>query len=307
MWVYVFKKLITLITIMFATTFIAFMILYWFASFDPLLDKAIRGDSSYPYEVILYQLRELFGHNGHIIIRYVRYMAGIFTGDFGRSFSNNLPIAPLVMPSLLYTLQLGGIALVISMVMAFSLTIFTMLRKSTLTRKVLIFITQIGSSMPVFVTAIFLIILFLQTTWERIPSFNDGELILLPIIILSANMFFEITRTVQTSFLNIAGIDNVGASPSKGLAEKRVVCKHVLRNALVPTLSALQTHLGGFLAGIIMIESLLGLPGIGRITVQSAWGADYPLLLGCFVMIVFCGALLSSLVDIFRTLILVEQ
>jgi len=307
MWVYVFKKLTTLITIMFGTTFIAFMILYWFASFDPLADLAARAQAAYPPEVILYQLRELFGHNENILIRYVRYMAGVFTGDFGHSFRNHVPIAPLVMSSLFYTLQLSGIALIASIVTAFPLAIFMVLKKSTWVCKALMVIAQIGASMPAFLIAVFLIISFPQIIGVRIPGLYDNELFLLPIIALSAGMFFGITRTIQISLLDIAETDYIRTARSKGLTEKRVVYKHVLRNALVPILSAFQAHLGSFFTSIVIIEVLLGLRGIGWLFIQSVGVADYPLLLGCFVMLVFCAALLNTLVDIFRAVILAEQ
>jgi len=294
MWKYVFKKLITLIPIMFGTTFIVFVVLYYF----PPQHSMRLFSSSTIYFIADCDLTH--GHAPSVLHLYIWYIMGVFEGDLGFSLITGTPVALEVFARVPFTLQLGLTSLLASLVLAFPIGILAAVRKNTWIDKLIGFIALIGISMPIFALGILLVALFLLP----LPAASGRPpLFLLPSTTLGFGMFCAMLRSIRASFLEVIGQDYITSARAKGLFKNKAICKHVLRNSFASSLSAFRTHLGDFFTGIVIVEFLFGRPGIGRFFVQRTLQLDYPMIIACIIIFVLCYFVINLTVDIAQAFI----
>jgi len=294
MWKYVIKRLIALIPVVAGCTFIVFMILY-LAPGDPA-SMALGQDAT---PEMLNDWREMHGLNDPILIQYFNYITGVFMGDFGMSFTRNVPITEEVMSRFPYTAQLATAAMSFSLLIAFPIGIISAVKQNTWIDGVSMFIALLGISMPVFWLGLLLILFFaLRLSW--FPSFGASEWnsVVLPGIALGTGMMAAMARTTRSSMLEVIRQDYIRTARAKGISYGKVIRKHAIRNALIPTLTILGIQLGALLTGSIITENVFSWPGIGRLIMQGINSRDYPMVLGCMVMFVLCFAVINLLVDL---------
>ena len=294
---YVFKRVLVLIPILVVTMFIAFMLLH----LSPGCPGAFPLGGGSPSEA--WQWREMHGLNDPILIQYARYMAGVFRGDFGSSFRNNVAIADEVMLRFPRTLRLSLAALSVSLLLAVPMGIIAAVKRDTWIDKVSMFIALIGISIPIMWLGLLLVFFFPHHLyWRSERNFmawtNEWNSVILPGIALGTAMMAAMISSTRSAMLEAVKQDYIRTARAKGLSNGKVICKHALPNIIIPVLASFKANLGVFFTGIVIIETIFAWPGIGRLMIQSISARDYPMVLGCLFMFILSFALINLVIDI---------
>ena len=295
MWKYILKRLFYLIPVVAGVILIVFLI-FSVAPGDPA--RVALGEEA-TYEA-LNQWREVRGLNDPILIQYVRYLFGIFTGDFGNSFvRSQSPVFDEIAVKFPYTLQLAFYSMLISLVLAFPLGVIAAIKQNTWFDSVSMFIALLGVSMPQFWLGMLLLLTFaLCLGWFPTSGANSWLSIVLPAASLGFGSMAGMARTTRSSMLEVIRQDYIRTARSKGLSRRKVIIKHAIRNALIPSLTVIGIQMGNLLAGSVIVETVFAWPGIGRLMIQSILSNDYPMVLGCLVLYTVCFSLINLLIDI---------
>jgi len=242
--------------------------------------------------------RELRWHGAEN--RYLDYWSSLLRGDLGRSFRTDRPVLELILSRYGATIQLAGAALLVAVAIAVPLGVIAGKNKGKLTDNVLSVVALVGISLPSFVVGPFLIYLFaVWLRWVDPSSRYHWSSIILPAVTLGAALSALLTRLVRSSVIEELGEDYVRTARAKGLPERKVVYKHVLKNGLIPVVTVLGLQLGVLLAGAIITEKIFNWPGIGLLLVDDGIGKrDYRLVQGCVLVISVTYILANTLTDL---------
>ena len=310
---YIALRLLTFFLVLIGTSFVAFMILYFFSPEGAPASIAVWFGHTDGSPSGIYAWNAVRGLNDHILIQYIRYIAGVFRGNLGVSFTHFVPLTPIIMQHFSHTVLLGLFSIAISLILAFLTSTVSYKKKSFWIGGATKAIALIGISMPAFVLGMLLIFLFpeaigalitiRQPGLGRYASFTNNYNLLLPSVSLGIVMFFVILYSINSTFPSIIRQNYIRTAYSKGLSEDRVFKKHILYNIFACTLPALRANLGTFFANIIFIEFLFSRPGIGWILHRTAWSRDYPMILGCLIMFILFYWLINVILDIAQAFI----
>ncbi len=233
------------------------------------------------------RLNEELGVNRPLVTQYVDWIGSFVTGDLGQSLSFRRPVATLVGDAVVNSLKLAAVAFVMVVPLAILGGVISALRYGKLTDRA---ITLTGTSLttvPDFVTGIVLIIVIgLWLEWLPItatPPSGAGPLtqikhLILPAIPLVFVLFGYIARMARAGTIEALDSDYTRTAVLKGLSQRQVVRRHVLRNALLPTITVVATQTGYLIGGLLVVETLFSYNGIGRLIFQAAEQKDFPLL-----------------------------
>ena len=294
MYRYVLKRIILLIPIMLAVSFIVYFIV------DLAPGDAI--DAIYGSEISQEQkdqLREELGYNDPLIIRYGRYMWDCLHGDMGMSTSFNSPVAELYFNRFPATLQLAFWGILVALLIAIPLGIIAAVHQNSFVDSGSMVLGLVGMSMPNFWLGLMLIILFAQTLgW--LPS-NGNEYwssVILPAVTMGVGQAALLIRTTRSSMLEVIRQDYLRTARAKGVSEHKVIYRHALRNALIPIITAAGTQLGIALGGSVVVESVFSWPGVGKLTIDAFNSRDTTLVVGCLILTTAFSSILMMLMDI---------
>lgn len=253
------------------------------------------------------------GLNRPLPVQYADWVSGIVRGDFGTSLTGGEPIGPLLAQRLWNTTQLGVTVFLLLMVFATALGIVAALRRNSWLDFAVNFVSTLGMSVPEFWLGIMAIFLFaVQLQWLPASSTVDASTLtvlqlvpylILPVAVLSFALAPNVILYARTSMLEALGADYVRTARSKGLSEFVVVGKHAFRNALITVVSMLGLLLPVLLSGAVVVESVFGWPGIGRLAIEATMQRNYPVIMAVTVV---GGAIVigtNILVDIIYVLI----
>lgn len=231
-------------------------------------------------------LSKQLGLDRPVIVRYGQWASQMVRGNFGTSLNGGQPIGPMILQRLATTAQLGLAALALSILIGIPLGVITALRKNSVLDHLVNTFSTLGMSIPDFWTGIVMILLF-SVTWRLLPAsgmadFSGGfslkewlRHLVLPAGVLTFVMLPNLLRFTRSSLLEVLSADYLRTARAKGITEFWVVYKHALRNAFVPIISMVGLLLPALLSGSVIIESVFGLPGMGRLAVDAALGRDY--------------------------------
>lgn len=200
-----------------------------------------------------------------------------------------------------YSARLGMLALGMALLFGIPLGVVAALRRNTFVDYLALFISTLGISVPSFVLGIFLIIVFagmlnvmsiIQKDWS-----SPGAWIA-PAVILGFNTFAYVTRLTRSAMLEIMGQDYIRTARSKGLNERTVIARHVLRNALIPVATIMGPALAGLVTGSFIIETMFSFPGMGREYVRSIGNRDYSMIMGTTLLFALLVAMANLAVDL---------
>ncbi len=291
---YVFKRILLLIPIMLAVSFIV----YFIVDLAPGDDI----DAIYGNELTVEQkneLRETLGYNDPLVVRYARYMGKLLTGDMGTSSSYREPVMQLYFNKFPATLELAFWGIIVALLIAIPLGIIAAVHQNTFIDSTSMILGLLGMSIPNFWFGLMLIILFSRTLgW--LPSFgNDGwTSIILPAITVGVGQAALLIRTTRSSMLEVIRQDYLRTARAKGVNERTVIYHHALRNALIPIITAAGTQLGIALGGSIVVESVFAWPGVGKLTIDAFNARDTTLVVGCLILTTAFSSILMVLIDI---------
>jgi oligopeptide transport system permease protein len=205
-----------------------------------------------------------------------------------------------------YSLRLGLLSMTIAVVVGIPLGTISALKQNTFIDYISLFIATLGISVPSFVIAIFLIIIF--ASWlQLIPvvpkSWGDPRSWLLPAAVLGFGTLAYTTRLTRTSMLDVMRQDYIRTARAKGLTERTVVTVHMIKNALIPVITILGPALAGLVTGSFIIETMFGFPGMGRAYVQAIGQRDYSMIMGTTLIYAILVAVANLSVDFVYVLV----
>jgi peptide/nickel transport system permease protein len=261
------------------------------------------------------RLRARFGLDAPHPVQFLRYAGNLARGDFGESFSRHRPVADVLKETLPNTFLLGGAALALSLVLGVGLGIAQAVRAGTWADTALGAASLIGYSVPSFWLGLMLLLVFGEWLhWLPLTGMTDSALpaaagplrhaldvarhLALPAVTLALVNGAAIARFHRAAMLESLGADFVRAARARGLAESRVVLRHALRSALAPVITLAGLSVPALLTGSVLVESVFGWPGMGRVAYEAIFARDYNVITAVAVVagvLVVVGNLLADL------------
>lgn len=306
MWRFAARRFLIAIPVLFVISVIDFLFIS-LAPGDPL--QAILPQNDTDNIAGLEQLREKSGLNDSIPVRYVRWMSEMSEGNFGKSFRTGKPTIDAIGAALPNTLRLTLTATVIALVIGIPLGVISALKERTWIDEFLTFFSFVVTSIPSFFLALVGVFVFaVRFQWFPATGANaydkQGQILdslhhlILPALILGILQAPGYIRHLRGSILETLREDYVQTARAKGLKERTVIVRHVLRNALMPVLTLIGLHIPGLVGSSVLIEQVFAWPGLGTLSIQSALFRDYPVFMA--VALIYAAAVVfsSTLTDI---------
>jgi peptide/nickel transport system permease protein len=243
-------------------------------------------------------VRTEFGLDQPVYIQYFNWLGNVLRGDFGYSFRTDRPVLDEILTRLPATLQLALAGMLVALVIAIPVGIISATRQYSAVDNLSMFGALLGVSMPNFWLGL-LLIMFFSVHLGWLPVFGRGgiEHLILPAITLGTGMAAITTRLMRSSMLEVLRQDYIRTARAKGLSEKVVICKHALKNALIPVVTVVGLQFGFLLEGAVIVEVIFAWPGIGRLLVDSIFARDFPVIQGCILFIAVMFVFVNLLVD----------
>jgi len=231
--------------------------------------------------------------------RYVDYWRALLQGDMGLSFRNDRPVSELILERYPATIELAILAMLIAILIAIPLGVLAGTNRGTIIDNIASVVALLGISLPSFVIGPMLVYIFaVKMRWLAPSGRFDWSDIILPAFTLGAALSAILTRMVRSSVIEELGEDYVRTARAKGLNERTVIYKHVLKNGLIPVVPILGLQLGVLLAGAIITEKIFGWPGLGLLLVEDGIGKrDYRVVQGCVLVISMTYIIANLLTD----------
>lgn len=307
---FLFRRLLQMIPLLLGITFLAFVVIN-LAPGDYF--STLKMNPAIKPEVIAEMQRE-FGYGQPLVVRYAKWLWRALHLDLGVSLQYRVAVIELIGMRALNTVILAVTSLVLTWTMAIPIGIYAALHPRSMLDRLLSFFAFIGMSVPSFFFAFLLMYLALRTAWFPIGGSTSvtyesltlwGKLVdrvhhlVLPVIVLGTGGTASLMRLMRSNILDIQQSDYVRTARAKGLPERVVVTKHILRNALNPFITLAGYELGSLLGGAALVEAVMNLQGLGSLMLEAVRAVDLYLVMGSVVMgsvLLLVGNLLADIV-----------
>ena len=265
----------------------------------------ILGVESNPDTVA--RLRQALGLDRPLAVQYVDWLARAARGDLGTSIQYDVPVGRLILSRLPVTLPLALMAAAIMVAVALPLGVYAATRHRRAGDYAAMLVSQLGIAVPAFWSGLLLILLFsVRLGWFRSGGFDGWgagvvagvKALLLPAIALGAFQAAVLVRATRSAVLDVLREDYVRTARAKGVAERRVVARHALRNAMIPIVTVMGIQLGQLIAGAIVLESVFALPGLGRLALVAIGARDLPVVQGVTLFVAASIVFINFAVDL---------
>lgn len=294
MWKYVLKRLLLTIPILLAVIFIVFTLLY-FAPGD--ITMQILGTQWTPEASAA--LKHELGIDLPFFTQFFNYVKGLFTGNFGISYMTREQVSGMLAVALPNTIYILLASVTLSVVISIPMGILAALKPNSFFSGFATVFALIGVSAPAFWIGLLLMLLFsLKLGWLPSSGLDSFASLILPSIVMSLTYLASLSRTTRSSMIEAMRMDYIRTAKAKGVKEKDIVYKHALRNALLPTVSLIGFIIGEMFGGATIVETIFGIPGMGRLLVESVNKRDMNPVLGCVTVMAIGVALMSILTDV---------
>lgn len=234
--------------------------------------------------------------------QYLNYVGNLLQGDFGPSFAvRDFSVAELLAAGFPASLQIGGFAILLAILIGVSLGTVAALRQNSRVDYLVMASAMTGIAIPNFVMAPLLTLIFgVQLSWLPVAGWGDGafQYKILPIVALALPQVAYIARLTRGSMVEVLGANFVRTARAKGLREKLVVVRHALKGAMLPVVSYLGPATAAVITGSVVIETIFDIPGIGRYFVNGALNRDYTLVMGVMIFYAVIIMVLNLIVDV---------
>lgn len=303
------SRLLTALVQLWAIATIVFSIMYVMPG-DPVM--LLLGRDSNPTPEAIAAMRHQLGLDQPVMTQYLHWLGGVMQGNLGNSL-DGYPVSEFVASSMPKTLELAFAAILIAAIIGVPLGIAAALNRGKFLDGLLTSLSTIGISMPVYILGSLLILLFsLHLGWLPSSGYTDisrnaflhFQKLALPAITLGLGLAASIARMTRSSMLEILGRDFVRSLRARGMRERRVIWRHVLRNAAIPIVTIVGLQLGNLMGGTVLVEALFNWPGLSTLLVTAVSNRNYPLVQGSiltiaalFIVINLCVDLLYSSLD----------
>ena len=323
----VLERMLAAIPIMLGVAIVVFIFMRLTPG-DPV--DIMMGEAGYVSEGEIENLRREFNLDKPLHVQLYLFLVGVLHGDLGNSYMKHAPVSELIAERLPATVELALGALIFGLVVAMPIGIISAVKQYSVVDRLSMAGAFLGISMPAFWLSIILMLIFsvrlqwlpvsgrvdyeagLQTVTglyvlDSILTGNKAALIsslrhlVLPSVSLGAAMAATVARILRSSMLEVLRQDYVTLARAKGQTEFLVVVKHALRNALIPTVTVVGLQVGVLLGGNMIVETVFGWPGLGRLVVQAIFSRDFPLVQGAVMVYAFTFVAANLIVDVLYT------
>ncbi len=294
MYQYIMRRLLLTIPVVIGVSLIVFSIIRLLPG-DPA--RALAGVNATPEYI--QQVRDRYGLDDPVHIQYGNFMSGLVTGDLGVSTFSRRPVTTEIGERFPRTLTLASISLLIATVVGVSAGIVSATRRNSVFDNASMFVALVGVAAPVFWMALMLQLLFaVQLRWLPATGMGSVRHLILPSITLGMASAALMARITRSSMLDVLKQDFITTARSKGLAERVVIYKHALKNALIPVVTVLGLQFGILLGGAVLTETVFAWPGVGRLLVDAILRRDYPVVQGTVMLLAFLFVIINLVVDV---------
>lgn len=248
---------------------------------------------------MLEQIRERMGLNRPLHEQYLSYMANALQGDLGESLNSRRPVVDEILLRLPSTLELTVAAMLISTALGLGLGIVAALKHNTIFDSAAMLLALIGISMPVYWSSLLLIVVF-SVNLRWFPPIGQGGLdrLVMPALALGFLSAGSLARMVRSSMLEVLSQDYLLTARAKGLAQRAIIFRHTLRNALIPVITILGLTFGQLLGGAVITETIFARLGIGRMYVEGILNKDFTLVQGTTLFIALAYVIINIGIDL---------
>ena len=300
---YLLRRLLIVIPSVIGISIVLFTVLA-LAPGDPF--EELAQNPAVPPEVRA-NLRKQFGLDDPVAVRYMRWSSAMVKGDWGFSFASRVNVDDLILQRLPTTLIVIGSSQVIALLIALGVGVYAATRPYSLFDQIASTLSLIGFSLPTFFTGILLILLF-SISLDWLPFVYRADLpgsgwpwlwghvkqMIMPVAVLALFQAASWTRYVRSAVLDVIRLDYVTTARSKGLAERVVVLKHVVRNALIPVVTVVALSMPAVFGGAIVTEQIFRVPGIGSLLISAILANDTPVIMAV-IFVLSCLVILCNL------------
>lgn len=296
---YIIRRLLIMVPVVIGVTFVSFMMMHLVPG-NPAV--VIAGVGASPQDVKNIELQ--LGLNKPIWDQYIIFLFHLLHGNLGISFSNHEAVSQEIRQTLPVTVTLAFCSTVFSVVVGFALGIIAAARKGRLEDFGSTLISLFGLSMPSFWLGLMLILVFaVKLKWLPAAGFNGLGSIILPSITLGAATIAIVARMTRASLLDTLSSDYIRTARAKGISERVVFLRHALKNALIPSVTAIGIEFGTLLGGAVITEDVFAIPGVGRLIINAIAARDYPTIDGAVLVIGILFVLVNLLTDLLYAVI----
>ena len=299
MYKYIIKRILMMLPVLLGVIFVVFFIM----SLTPTdAAEVILGSEATLEEKEA--LRQTLGLDKPLIVQFVNYLRDLLKGDMGVSYRNGLPVKDQIFEKLPNTIILASAAVFLAIIIGIPAGIISAKKQYSIFDNVATFSALICAATPGFWLGLMCVLLFaVKLSW--LPAAGMGKTfpdllksLLLPALTVSTNTCAMITRQTRSSMLEVIKQDYVDTARSKGVSEKIVTFRHMLKNALIPIITVIGLQFGVLLGGSVITENVFSWPGLGKYVVDSITNRDTPVVLGCVVVIAVLFSIVNLLVDL---------
>jgi peptide/nickel transport system permease protein/oligopeptide transport system permease protein len=292
---YLIRRLLQFIPVFVGATFLIF-IMVWAIPGDPI--AALAGDRVLP-DAVRDQIRDRYNLDDPLIVQYGKYMGGVFQGDFGDDFRGR-PVTDLLAQRLPITVRLALLAFGFEVVLGILAGILAGVRKGGFMDSLVLISTLVVIAIPIFVLGFLAqLLLGVRFQWFPVSGVQQGlHSYVLPAMVLGSVSLAYIARLTRTSLVENLRADYVRTATAKGLARRRVVGIHTLRNSMIPVVTFLAIDLGGLMGGAIITETIFNIPGLGRAVFEGVQRQEGTVVVGIVTFLVVVYMVANLLVDV---------
>lgn len=298
---YIVRRLLILPIVVLGVSLLVFLVLH----LVPGNPAQVIAGADAPPETVAAIEREL-GLDRPLPEQYVRYLGRVGQGDLGRSLRSRRSVLSEVVDALPTTIQLALAAAIITPILAIPLGVLAAAKRGTATDRILMLVSTLGITAPVFAIALGLMWIF-GYRWRLFPISGYGgpfwtldglRSLALPAVSLAIGSVATMARLTRSTMLEVLSQDYVRVARAKGLHESVVLLRHGLRNAMLPVVTVLGLQVAYLLSGAVVTETVFAVPGVGRLAVYAIQARDFPLVQGSVLVISLLFVLVNLAVDV---------
>lgn len=303
---YTLRRLAATVPVMLVVAALVFLMLRLTPG-DPA--AIIAGDNATPQQLL--EIRQKLGLEEPVVTQYFVWLGQIVTGNFGDSFFFKKTVWDLISDRIEPTLSLSVVTILLAVTVAIPLGAIAAYRQGTIVDRVVMSVSVLGFSIPVFVIGYLLVYVFaIELKWLPVQGYQRiaggigpwFKSLVLPAITLSVIYIALIARMTRTSMLEVLSEDYIRTARAKGQTEAKVLFGHALKNAAVPIVTVVGLGVALLIGGVVVTESVFSIPGLGRLTVDAVLARDFPVIQAIILLFAFVYVLINLIVDLSYTI-----
>ena len=313
--VYILRRLLHVVPTVLMITLVVFVMMRSVPG-DPVV--ALLGDAYTEEDAI--KARVAYGLDKPILVQYVIWLGRLVQGDWGTSVLSGRPVLKDVLVRLPVTLELIVLSMAVALAIAIPAAIIGAVKQNTWPDYTATTVAMIGVSIPEFFVGVLLLLAFSfglggllpSSGWVYLPGtcpsmvcgvslWGNMQHVLMPAIALGIGRAAILTRLLRTSMLEVIRTEYVTTARAKGVSERRIVLKHALKNALIPTVTVMGLQVGFLIGGAIVVETLFAMPGLGTFGIDAIFARDYQQVQGFALVTALAFVVINLLVDLTYT------